>query len=116
MLPVAAKHDEVPMVRAMGLQQTLRNMAMFIGRVSAGSLIAVLSESITLMIASILFLVAILLVASLEGPRLVHERPITVRQAYAGTREAVNFIVDEPLLGPMQMARAMRLSCFPSPR
>lgn len=103
MVPAAAKQDNVPMVRAMGLQQTLQNTAMFIGPLSAGLLIGVLTESVTLMIASVLFLVCVFLVASLQRQLMVHKHPMTVQQAYADMREAVKFLVKEPLLGPMQL-------------
>jgi len=103
MVPAAAKQDDVPVVRAMGLQHTLQNMAMFLGPVSAGILIAVLTESLTLMIASVLFLVCVFLVANLPRQIIEKEQPITVRQAFADLREAVRFLVKEPFLGPMQV-------------
>lgn len=102
-IPAAATDAKVPMVRAMGLQQTLQNVAMFVGPVSAGVLIAWLTESITLAIASVLFLAAIYLVARLPKKVLVHEHPMSIRQAYRDMKEAVVFIVKEPFLGPMQL-------------
>jgi predicted MFS family arabinose efflux permease len=103
MLPAAAQQDDVPMVRAMGLQQTLQNMAMFIGPVSAGFFIAALNESVTLAVSSLLFLASLYLVASSQRQAMLPGNPMTVRQAYADLREAVSFLVREPFLGPMQV-------------
>ncbi len=102
-LPAAAAEDNVPLVRAMGLQQTLQNVAMFVGPISAGWLVAVLTESVTLAVASGLFLLAMYLVAQLPRKIMTHEHPMTVGRAYRDMREAVDFIVKEPLLGPMQL-------------
>jgi MFS family permease len=55
MVPAAATEQDIPIVRAMGLQQTLQNVANFVGPLTAGVLVALLSESVTLMFASVLF-------------------------------------------------------------
>jgi len=103
MVPAAATENDVPLVRAMGLQQTLQNVANFVGPLSAGLLVALLSESLTLMFAGVLFALCIFLVLRLPRQTLVHENHMTVRQAYADMREAVQFIFKDPLLGPMQI-------------
>lgn len=103
MVPAAATEQDVPIVRAMGIQQTLQNVANFIGPLSAGILVALLSESITLMFASVLFAFCIFLVLRLPRKIMQHEHPISLRQAYADMREAVQFIIKDPLLGPMQL-------------
>jgi MFS family permease len=92
----------VPIVRAMGIQQTLQNVAMFLGPLSAGLLITLLTESITLLLASVLFFVAIVLVLRLPKQIMTHEHPMSVRQAYRDMRVAASFIRHEPFLGPMQ--------------
>lgn len=102
-VPAAAEEGKVPLVRAMGLQQTLQNLAMFVGPVSAGLLVALLSESITLGFTSVLFLLAIYLVARLPRKIMAHEHPMTVRHAVNDMKEAVEFIFTEPFLGKMQL-------------
>ncbi len=102
-VPAAAKEGNIPLVRAMGLQQTLQNMAMFVGPVSAGLLIAWLTESVTLAVASALFLLAIYLVTRLPRKIMAHEHPMTVHHAVSDMKEALRFIFAEPFLGKMQL-------------
>jgi MFS family permease len=103
MVPSAATENNIPIVRAMGIQQTLQNVANFVGPLSAGLLVAVLSESLTLMFASILFLLCILFVIGLPRKLMVHEHPMSMQQAYEDMREAVWFLIKDPFLGPMQL-------------
>ncbi|HLO31012.1 MAG TPA: MFS transporter [Anaerolineales bacterium] len=103
MVPGAATQHEVPIVRAMGLQQTLQNVANFVGPLSAGILVALLSESVTLMFASVLFVLCIFLVLGLPRKIMLHEHPMSLRQAYEDMREAVQFLIKDPFLGPMQL-------------
>ena len=103
MVPGAATEHDVPIVRAMGLQQTLQNVANFVGPLSAGILVALLSESVTLMFASVLFAFCIFLVLRLPRQIMVHENQMNARQAYEDMREAVQFIIKDPFLGPMQL-------------
>ena len=103
MVPGAATAHDVPIVRAMGIQQTLQNVANFVGPLSAGLLVALLSESVTLMFASVLFAFCIFLVLRLPRQTIVHERQMSMSQAYEDMREAVQFIIKDPLLGPMQL-------------
>jgi len=90
-------------VRAMGIQQTLQNVANFVGPLSAGLLIALLSESVTLMFASMLFALCILLVLGLPRKVTGQQQRMSVRQAYEDMREAVQFLIKDPFLGPMQL-------------
>jgi MFS family permease len=55
------------------------------------------------MIASVLFVVCVLLILTLQRQLIVHENPMSVGQAYADIREAVGFLIKEPFLGPMQV-------------
>jgi MFS family permease len=103
MVPAAATEQEVPIVRAMGIQQTLQNVANFVGPLSAGLLVALLSESLTLMFASILFTLCILLVLGLPRKVMQREHRMSVQQAYEDMREAVQFLIKDPFLGPMQL-------------
>lgn len=103
MVPAAATENEVPIVRALGLQQTLQNVANFVGPLSAGLLVALLTESLTLLFAGALFALCVFLVARLPRQILVHENQMSARQAYEDMREAVRFIFRDPLLGPMQV-------------
>jgi MFS family permease len=103
LVPAAATEQDVPIVRAMGIQQTLQNVANFVGPLSAGFLVALLSESITLMFASMLFAVCILLVVGLPRKVTQHEHPMSLRQAYEDMREALQFLIKDPFLGPMQI-------------
>jgi len=103
MVPGAATEHDVPIVRAMGIQQTLQNVANFVGPLSAGILVALLSESVTLMFASVLFAFCIFLVLRLPRQIMVHENQMNARQAYEDMREAVQFIIKDPFLGPMQL-------------
>jgi MFS family permease len=73
LVPAAAVEQHVPIVRAMGIQQTLQNVANFIGPLSAGVLVALLSESITLIFASVLFALCIFLVIGLPRKDMLHE-------------------------------------------
>ena len=103
LVPAAATEQDVPIVRAMGIQQTLQNVANFVGPLSAGFLVALLSESITLMFASVLFAVCILLVVGLPRKVTQHEQLMSLRQAYEDMREALQFLIKDPFLGPMQI-------------
>ena len=103
MVPGAATAHDVPIVRAMGIQQTLQNVANFVGPLSAGLLVALLSESVTLMFASVLFAFCIFLVLRLPPQTIVHEQQMSMSQAFEDMREAVQFIIKDPLLGPMQL-------------
>ena len=103
LVPAAATEQDVPIVRAMGIQQTLQNVANFVGPLSAGFLIAFLSESVTLMFASMLFALCILLVVGLPRKVRQHQHPMSMAQAYEDMREAVQFLVKDPFLGPMQL-------------
>jgi predicted MFS family arabinose efflux permease len=103
LVPAAATEQDVPIVRAMGLQQTLQNVANFVGPLSAGFLVALLSESITLMFASVLFAFCIFLVIGLPRKVIQHEHPMSLERAYADMREAVRFLIKDPFLGPMQI-------------
>ena len=103
MVPGAATEHEIPIVRAMGIQQTLQNVANFVGPLSAGLLVAVLSESVTLMFASVLFVLCIFFVMGLPRKIMVHEQRMSVQQAYEDMREAVRFLIKDPFLGPMQL-------------
>lgn len=102
-VPAAAKEGGVPVVRAMGLQQTLQNIAMFVGPISAGVLIAILTESYTLVLAAVLFLTAIYLVSRLPKKLMVHENRMTIRQAFVDMKDAVTFLIKDPFLGKMQL-------------
>lgn len=102
-IPAAAAEGKVPVVRAMGIQQTLQNMAMFIGPISAGTLIAVLTESFTLALASVLFLFAIYLVARMPRKIMTHEHPMSFKQAFRDMKEAVSFLKKDPYLGKMTL-------------
>ena len=103
LVPAAATEQDIPIVRAMGIQQTLQNVANFVGPLSAGFLVALLSESITLMFASVLFALCILLVLGLPHKIMQHEQRMNPRQAYEDMREAVQFLIKDPFLGPMQL-------------
>lgn len=100
MVPSATKHDNIPLIRAISVQQTLQGTAMFIGPLSAGFLIALFSEGITLMAASVLFVVCIFLIGG-RKVQILHQKPLTVRQVYADMRGGVMFLAREPFLGPL---------------
>ena len=102
-VPEAAKEEEIPITRAMGLTQTLQGIAMFIGPITAGLLIAAFGEANTLLAATILFLLSIVLATRLRKRIMSHEHPMSARQAYRDMREAVQFLVKEPFLGKMQL-------------
>src|SRR3954464_13808298 len=74
-VPEAAEEEGVPITRAMGLTQTLQGVAMFIGPITAGLLIAVFGEANTLLVSTVLFLLGILLVARLRKQVMTHEQP-----------------------------------------
>jgi MFS family permease len=101
-VPVAAKEEDVPITRAMGLTQTLQGVATFLGPITAGILIAVFGEANTLFVTTILFFIGILLASRLRKQVMTHEHPLTTRQAYRDMREAVRFILKDPFLGKMQ--------------
>ncbi|HEU5122395.1 MAG TPA: MFS transporter, partial [Candidatus Saccharimonadales bacterium] len=101
-VPAAAKEEKIPITRAMGLTQTLQGIANFLGPLTAGMLIAVVGEANTLLAATLLFLLCIVLVSRLRKQVMTHEHPMSVRQAYRDMREAVHFLVKEPFLSRMQ--------------
>jgi predicted MFS family arabinose efflux permease len=103
LVPAAAVEQDIPIVRAMGIQQTLQNVANFVGPLSAGFLVAFLSESVTLMFASVLFALCILLILGLPRKIIQQEQPMSPQQAYDDMREAVQFLIKDPFLGPMQI-------------
>ncbi len=102
-VPAAAKEGGIPVVRATALQQTLQNLAMFIGPVSAGALIAIFTESMTLVLASLLFLLAAYMVWRMPKKLMVHEHPMTAKRAYLDMKEAFLFVMKDPFLGKMQI-------------
>jgi|GEM_PF-3316519 len=102
-VPAAAQEENVPITRAMGLTQTLQGMATFLGPITAGLLIAAFGEANTLFVATILFLAGIVLVSRLRKHTVVHEQPMSTRQAYNDMREALQFLINEPFLSKMQL-------------
>jgi MFS family permease len=102
-VPAAAKEEDVLITRAMGLTQTLQGIAMFVGPITAGLLIAAFGEANTLFVTTILFLTSIVLVSRLRKQVMTHEHPMSARQAYRDMREAVQFLIKEPFLGKMQL-------------
>ena len=102
-VPAAAKEEDVPITRAMGLTQTLQGGAMFIGPITAGLLIAAFGEANTLLVTTVLFLLSIMLVSRLRKQVMTHEHPMSARQTYLDMREAVHFLIKEPFLGKMQL-------------
>ena len=101
LVPRVAREDDVPLVRATSLQETLQNTAMFVGPLAAGLLISAVAEQGTLLVAAVMFAAAMLLIAGLERQRLSHDQPLTPARALADVREGFRFIVTEPLLGPL---------------
>jgi MFS family permease len=55
------------------------------------------------MFASVLFAFCIFLVLRLPRQIMVHENHMNLRQAYEDMREAVQFLIKDPFLGPMQL-------------
>jgi hypothetical protein len=100
LVPRVARQDDVPLVRATTLQETLQNTALFVGPLAAGLLIAAVAEQGTLLVAAVMFAAAMLLIPGLERQRPVHDQPLTPARALADVREGFRFIVHEPLLGP----------------
>jgi MFS family permease len=100
LLPRVAREDDIPLVRATSLQETLQNTAQFVGPLAAGLLIAAVAEQGTLLVAAVMFATAMVLIAGLEPQRLHHDQPLTAAKALADIREGFRFIVAEPLLGP----------------
>jgi MFS family permease len=101
LLPTVARQDDVPLVRATSVQETLQNTAMFVGPLAAGLLIAAVAERGTLLVAAAMFAVAMALVAGLPPQRPRHDQRLTARRAVADTAEGFRFIAAEPLLGPL---------------
>jgi predicted MFS family arabinose efflux permease len=102
-VPAAAKEEDVPITRAMGLTQTLQGVAMFVGPITAGLLIAAFGEANTLLVTTILSLTSIVLASRLRKKIVTHEQPMSAGQAYRDLRAAVHFLVKEPFLGKMQL-------------
>jgi MFS family permease len=103
LVPEAAQQVEVSIVRAMGLQQTFQNVAMFLGPISAGLLIGMFSEGITLLSASMLFLGCAFLMFSVKQQRSARYGTTTFQQPRQDMWDAIRFIVQDPFLGPMQL-------------
>ncbi|HEV3013318.1 MAG TPA: MFS transporter, partial [Actinomycetota bacterium] len=101
LVPRVAREDDVPLVRATSLQETLQNTAQFVGPLAAGLLIAAVAEQGTLVVAAVMFAAAMALIAGLERQRLRHDQPLTAARALADVRQGFRFIVTEPLLGPL---------------
>jgi hypothetical protein len=101
LVPRVAREDDVPLVRATSIQETLQNTAQFVGPLAAGFLIAAVAEQGTLLVAAGLFLAAMALIAGLERQRLTHDQPMTAARALADVRQGFRFIATEPLLGPL---------------
>jgi MFS family permease len=102
-VPAAAKDEDVPIGRAMGLTQTLQGVATFVGPITAGLLIAVWGEANTLLVTTVLFLAGIALASRLRTRVTTHDQPMTSRQVYRDMRDAVRFLKNEPFLGKMQI-------------
>lgn len=103
LIPEAANQNKVPLIRAMGLQQMLQNTAMFLGPITAGLLVGIFTESLTLLVTSILFLICVLLIMGADQKLKLHENVMTIQRTVADINEAIRFIFEEPYLGPMQL-------------
>jgi hypothetical protein len=103
LLPRVAREDDVPLVRATSLQETLQNTAQFVGPLAAGLLVAAVAEQGTLLVAAVMFAAAMVLIAGLERQRPSHDQPLTAARALADVREGFRFIIAEPLLGPLTL-------------
>ena len=101
LVPRVAREDDVPLVLATSLQETLQNTAQFVGPLAAGFLIAAVAEQGTPLVAAAMFPAAMALIAGLERQRITHDQRLTAARALADVREGFRFIADEPLLGPL---------------
>jgi hypothetical protein len=63
LVPRVAREDDVPLVRATSLQETLQNTAQFVGPLAAGFLIATVAEQGMLLVAAAMFAAAMALIA-----------------------------------------------------
>ena len=63
LVPRVPREDDVPLVRATSLQETLQNTAQFVGPLAAGFLIATVAEQGTLLVAAAMFAAAMALIA-----------------------------------------------------
>ncbi|HEU5121816.1 MAG TPA: MFS transporter [Candidatus Saccharimonadales bacterium] len=103
LVPRAAKDDKVPLVKATSLQETLQGTANFVGPLAAGLLIDIFSESITLVIVSLLFFICILLISGVRRQAMAHSEKLTFKKGLADIREGFSFVWKEPLLRPITL-------------
>ena len=77
LVPTVARQDDVLLVRATTLQETLQNTALLVGPLAAGLLIAAVAEQRTLLVAAVMFAVAMprSCSAGSTGPRSRWSRP-----------------------------------------
>ncbi|MCI0560859.1 MAG: MFS transporter [Nitrososphaera sp.] len=114
MVPRAAREDDVALIRAGSLQESLQNAAMLAGPLSAGLFVAWLNEANTLLLAGALFALSIFLAAGVKHPAPHNDHPLTMTKALADLREGVVFLAKEPLLGPISILGVL-LMCFIAP-
>lgn len=112
MVPLASKRERIPLIRASSLQEVLQGIAMFIGPTLAGLLVAVLTESVTLVLVAIIFSLCILLIFKTHREKLQHDEKMTAKQAWKDFVEGFHFLVKEPLLGPLTIAGTVFVAVF----
>lgn len=112
LVPITAKEEKIPLIRASSVQESLQGMAMFAGPVTAGVMVALVGEAFSLLFVGLLFLVCIFLVRGLHHVKITHEHPMTARKAYEDLREGLVYLLKEPLLGPLTILSSALVGVF----
>lgn len=112
MIPITSKYNKVPLLRASSIQEVLQGTAMFIGPMTAGLLVAAITEGATLLVVAAIFVLCALLIFRVKKQKIVHEQPMTIRQSWADMREGFVFLMKEPLLGPLTILGTIFVGLF----
>lgn len=107
-----AKYDKIPLVRAASLQEALQGIAMLIGPLVAGTLVAIISESAALVVVTVLLLVSAVLIAGTARQERRPRQPMTMRQLYADMKEGIIFLRHEPVLWPLTLFSMLLAAIF----
>jgi Major Facilitator Superfamily len=103
LIPTTARHDDIPIVRAASLKESLQSVALFVGPLAAGLLVAAVNASVTLLVAAAAFVTAVVLVTGIKQSTRPPTQPLTAGGAYRDLREGFSFLLHEPLLGPLTL-------------
>lgn len=112
LIPSAARHDDVPIVRAASMKESFQNVATLLGPLAAGVLVATGGEVGALLVAAAVFGIAMLLACGIVRAPRPPARALTVRSTLQDVRDGFGYLRREPLLGPLMVLLAVWVAAY----